>query len=102
MNDNSEHSFEWQGAVMLLLLRDVAKQKGLTHDEIAMRTGMTKGNVSRILTAKYQPSLANFLKLAHAIGINFFFEDKEDKSDLNKAMEEAMEYLGRRPPKNLN
>ena len=34
-----------------------------------------------------------------AIGVNFFFEDKESKVDFNLAMEKSMENLGRRPDK---
>ena len=39
------------------------------------------------------------LKISKAIGVNFFFEDKESKTDLNQAMEKAMEALGRRVDK---
>lgn len=31
--------------------------------------------------------------------VNFFFEDKEGKTELNVAFERAMEQLGRRPDK---
>lgn len=46
-----------------------------------------------------KPTLPTFLEIAKAIGINFFFEDKESKTDLNLAMEKDMEALGRRVDK---
>jgi hypothetical protein len=39
--------------------------------------------------------LPTFLEIAKSIEVNFFFEDKESKTDLNLAMEKAMETLGR-------
>jgi len=44
----------------------------------------------------YFPSLDNFLNLAKAIKVNFLFEDKESKADLNIMFERAMTELGRR------
>ena len=48
---------------------------------------------------KYAPNIDTFLKVAKAIEVNFFFEDRESKTDLNLAMEKAMEQLGRRVEK---
>lgn len=39
------------------------------------------------------------VQVANAIGVNFFFEDRESLSDLNLAFERAMEQLGHRPDK---
>jgi len=99
---NNKPDFNQQGDILLAFLREIALQKGLTHQEIADRTGWTATNVSRILSAKYAPSLPNFLKLAHAIEINFFFESKDSNTELNVAFEKAMGYIGRRKPKNFN
>jgi hypothetical protein len=60
-------------------------------------------NVARVFGLKYSPSLHTFLEIAKAVGVNFFFEDKDGKSDLNLLFERAMEQLGRRAdrlPKN--
>lgn len=95
-------SSEQQGAALQLLLKQIALQKGLTNQMIADRIGWTQGNVNRILNAKYSPTLANFLELAKAIEVNFFFEDKDGTTELTVAFEAAMDELGRRKPKNLN
>ncbi len=48
---------------------------------------------------KYCPTLNNFIVIARAVVVNFFFEDKEGTTDLAKDFEAAMEELGRRPDK---
>lgn len=91
----------WQ--LFVLLLKEIADQKNITQQEIADKSGLLQSNVSRFFSLKYKPTLDTFLQVAKAIKVNFFFEDQEDKSDLNKAFEKAMTELGRRPdnlPKN--
>ena len=85
--------------MLLLLLKKIAQQKHITNMLIAERTGMKQSNVNRMLNAKFPPTLVNFMALAKAIGVNFFFEDQEGTSDLNKAFEDAMTELGRRADK---
>ena len=82
--------------VMVLLLREVALEKKITHEQIAEKTGLQKSNVSRVFSLAYCPSMDLFLKISMAIGVNFFFEDKDSKSDLNVCFERAMSELGRR------
>lgn len=87
---------EDQWKLILLLLKDIARQKGITHREIAEATGMTQPNISRTLNGRYPPNLKNLLAVARAIGVNLFFEDRSGTSDLNRAFEAAMSELGRR------
>jgi DNA-binding phage protein len=92
-----------QWKLLVLLLKEIAEQKGLIHGTIAELSGLQRSNVSRFFSLKYKPTLDTFLQLAKAVKVNFFFEDQESKSDLNQAMERAMEALGRRAdslPKN--
>jgi transcriptional regulator with XRE-family HTH domain len=63
-------------------LADEAKEKGITHQAIADRTGFAKNNVTRMLSGRYSPSLDNFIKLADAIGVYFFIIDKDAEGDL--------------------
>ena len=91
---NNEH---WK--VLVLLLKNVAHEKNITHQEIAEKTGLIKSNVERLFALKYSPSLLVFLAVANAVGVNFYFEDKEEKSDLSIMFEKAMTELGRRPDK---
>jgi len=101
MNNENNQNQQWQ--LLVLLLKEIAGQKNITQDEIADKSGLLQSNVSRFFSLKYKPTLDTFLQVAKAIKVNFFFEDQEDKSDLNLAFEIAMSELGRRPdnlPKN--
>ena len=97
MNNNNN----WK--VLVLLLKEIADNKGITQLEISERTGMLQSAVSRFFSLKFKPTLETFLQVAQALKVNFFFEDQENKTDLNIASEKAMTELGRRPenlPKN--
>jgi len=71
---------------LVLLLQEIAKDKGISQ-----------GNVSWIFSLRFCPKLETFLIVSQAIGVNFFFEDKDSDSDLSVAIEKAMGLLGRRP-----
>ena len=90
-------NYEWQ--LFVLMLKEIAIEKGITQEIIAQRSGLIQSNVSRIFALKYKPTLDTFLQVAKAVGVNFYFEDKENKTDLNVCFERAMESLGRRPDK---
>ena len=85
-----------QWKLLVLLLQQIAEQKGLTQQQIAEKAQMHQSHISRFFALKYAPNMDTFLKVSKAIGVNFFFEDQESKTDLNLAMEKAMEQLGRR------
>ena len=89
--DNSEH---WK--VLVLLLKEIAESKGITQQQIAEQTGLVQSNVSRFFSLKYKPNLDVFLQIAKAINVNFFFEDKDSKTELNVLFEKAMDTLYRR------
>jgi len=90
---------ENQWKILVLLLQQIAEQKGLTQQEIAEKSEMHQSHISRFFALKYSPDMRTFLKVAKAIEVNFFFEDRESKTDPNLAMERAMEELGRRVEK---
>lgn len=92
----NEDKFKEARRVLCLFLKTEAQAKGLTYQVLAERTGFSQPNVSQILNAKYAPSLDNFLKLADAIGVNFFMESKDSPTDNNQTFEQAMTELGRR------
>jgi len=88
-----------QWKLLVLLLDEIRVQKNLSNLKVAELSGIAPGHTSRFFSCKFPPTLPTFLKIAKAIGVNFFFEDKESKVDFNLAMEKAMEQLGRRPDK---
>lgn len=72
--------------ILLRFIADEAKEKGISHDHIADKTGFTRSNVSRMLSGKYSPSIDNFLRLAESVGVYFFLESKDSPSDYAEFM----------------
>ncbi|PXX96918.1 hypothetical protein DF185_19960 [Marinifilum breve] len=95
MNKQQANEQHWR--LLVLMLKLIAEEKGITQQQIADETGLQRSNVSRMFSLKYCPSMSNFLAIAKAIKVNFFFEDKESKTELNEIFEKAMTELGRRP-----
>ena len=94
MSNNKNQSEQWM--LLVLLLKQIAEQKELTQEIIAEKAQMHQSHISRFFALKYAPNIDTFLKVSKAIGVNFFFESTESKTNLNLAMEKAMEELGRR------
>ena len=63
-------------------LHDVAREKGITHEDIACKTGFTASNVTRMLSGKFAPSLDNFMRMAEAVDCYFFIIDKKADDNL--------------------
>lgn len=95
MTNKSLESEHWK--VLVLLLKNIAQEKNITNEDIAEKTGLIRSNIERLFSLKYSPSLLVFLAVANAVGVNFFFEDKDDTTDLSIIFEKAMTELGRRP-----
>ena len=95
--EKQQQANEQHWKLLVLMLKKIAKETSITHQEIAEKTGLQKSNVTRVFSLKYCPTMANFLAIANAIGVNFFFEDKDSTVELNEIFEQAMTELGRRP-----
>lgn len=94
---NLSNEAHWQ--LLVLMLRKISEKKGITQTEIAERAGLIPSNVSRVFSLQYCPNMRTFVAIAQAIGVNFFFEDKDNQTDLSQIFEAAMNELGRRPDK---
>ena len=97
MVQNKNQNEHWK--MLVLLLKEIADQKGISQNEISEQTGMLQSAISRFFSLKFKPTLDTFLQIAKAVKVNFFFEDQENETDLNIAFEKPMEQLGRRPDK---
>lgn len=97
MSENKNQNEQWM--LLVLLLKEIANEKNINQEKIAEITGMEQSSVSRFFSLKFKPTLHTFLEVAKAINVNFFFEDQDSKTNLNMAMEKAMEALGRRVEK---
>ena len=87
MNNQSTEQ-HWQ--VLVLLLKNIAAEKGITREQISDKTGMKASSISRIFSLRYRVTLANYVSIAQAIGVNLFIDDKD-----SKAVEDAEEALGK-------
>lgn len=83
---------QWQ--VLVLLVRKIAEEKKMTHEQIAEKAGLQRQTVGRIFSLKFSPQLRVFVRVADAVGCRFFLQDRESNSDLNRLMNEAMDELG--------
>lgn len=86
--ENLSNEQHWM--LLVLLLAKIAKSKNISHQEIADITGLKRSNVTRVFSLNYCPNMRTFLAIAQAVGINFFFEDKDSNTDLNQLFESAM------------
>ena len=94
MSNQNNQDQQWK--LLVLLLKEIAENKGISQTEIVEKTGMLQSAVSRFFSLKFKPTLDTFLQVAKAINVNFFFEDKDNKADMNVVFEKAMTALGRR------
>ncbi|MCF8360725.1 MAG: helix-turn-helix domain-containing protein [Prolixibacteraceae bacterium] len=77
---NESNDQHWK--VLVLLVKEIAKEKKITHKDIAEKTGMKASSISRIFSLRYRVTLANFIAIAQAVGVNFYFEAQDSKTDL--------------------
>jgi DNA-binding phage protein len=101
-NDRNETPEEhWM--LLVLLLKEVADQRGISQEQLAEMSGLKQSNISRMFSLKYCPNLRTYLRVSKALQLNVFFETRDADDDLTQAFERAMSALGRRPddlPKN--
>jgi len=84
----NEQKYKEARIMQLQYLAKLAKEKGITQDMIAEKTGFTRNNVSRMLSGRYSPSLDNFMRLCEAINCYLFIIDKNADDDLVTMMKE--------------
>ena len=84
--DINEEKFKEAREMLCEYLKQTAREKKITLEEIAEKTGFTLSNVGRMLSGKYPPTLDNFLKLAEAVDAYLFVIDKDANDDLVETM----------------
>ncbi|MCV7384361.1 helix-turn-helix domain-containing protein [Mycolicibacter longobardus] len=78
---------------MTELLRTVRKQRGLTLEDLAGRTGLTKSYLSKIERSRSTPSIATAIKVAQALDVDvaqlFSEQREEDKITVDRAADRS-------------
>jgi transcriptional regulator with XRE-family HTH domain len=72
--------------MLLDYLKNTIEEKRITQEELSIKTGFKQSNISRILSAKYPPTLDNLLSLCDAANCYVFIIDKEADDDLCQLM----------------
>lgn len=74
-------------------IKDIRILQGLTQEELAQRSELTKGFISQVENNIASPSITSFLDILDALGISpsDFFQDKEEKIVFKD--EEFSEYI---------
>ena len=88
--------------VLVLMLKEIAQQKGKSIQSIADDIGMKQPNLSRIFNLKHAPSIKIIGLIAHSIGVMVTFQDKDSKTDLAQAVKNVANHLTGLPPESLN
>jgi transcriptional regulator with XRE-family HTH domain len=75
-----DEKYQVETRMLLNQLKDFAKEKGITEQQIADKTGFIQSNVNRMFAGKYSPLLDNFIQLADAIGYHIVLKENHDSS----------------------
>lgn len=70
------HPISEQWKLHIAQLRSVAEAQGVSHAEIAERTGLHRSNVTRFFGQKNCPNLDTFLRVAKALDLDVDFSDR--------------------------
>ena len=72
------------GAVMAARVREFRLQQGLTVSELAVRSGLSKGMLSKLENAQASPSLATLARLSTALSVpvTAFFRGLDEERDV--------------------
>lgn len=76
--------------LFVLIVREIAKTKGIEQLELQEKTGIPQANISKIFNAKVVPRIDTFMKLSEAVGIKFFMEDDSGEVNMESVYKNAM------------
>jgi len=65
---------ELKAEILANQFKELRKSKNLTQEQLAKKTGIEKGQISRIENGKYNLTLATISKIATALGAKVNFE----------------------------
>lgn len=89
MNVNiNENERMWKSLV--LFLKKVQREKSVTQEELAGKTGLKQATVSRFFSAEHCPKLDTFSKVSTALGLTISFKTDNNAVDIDKLLNEAL------------
>jgi DNA-binding phage protein len=76
--------------ILILFLREIAKEKKITHWDIAIETGIDRAHITHIFNLKNKPGIDTVFKIADAIDIDIFVKTHNgEKLNWSKLKREA-------------
>jgi DNA-binding XRE family transcriptional regulator len=69
-----EFDNELKAEILAYQFKELRKKKNLTQEQLAEKTGIEKGQISRIENGKYNLTLATINKIATALGAKVNFD----------------------------
>lgn len=72
MNTHKTDTEDWKEIV--IRLRDIAEEKGITQEEIAEKSGLIQSNVSRIFTLRFVPKISTLALIAKALNVEIIIK----------------------------
>lgn len=75
MENKNNQKEQWESLV--LLLKEISKENGITQREIAEKTGFKQSHINRVFSLRYVPTLDTFLKICRALDLDVVIEEKE-------------------------
>jgi DNA-binding phage protein len=76
--------------ILILLLREIAKEKKITHWDIAIETGIDRAHITHIFNLKNKPGIDTVLKIADAIDIEISVNTRDgEKLNFTYLLKEA-------------
>jgi len=77
--------------ILVLLLGAIAKEKGITHWDITIETGIMRQYITDIFNLKHAPGIKHLLKITDALGLDIYIETRDgEKLNWSKLKREAM------------
>lgn len=83
---NMNPKIETARKMLLDYLKEQIEEKKISQKDLSEKTGFTQSNISRMLSAKYPPTLDSLLILADASNCYIFVIDKDADDDLCETM----------------
>jgi len=78
---------------LIYLIDEIRIAKGITQEDVALKSGYLRSNVNRVFSGKYTPRLDVLKNIASAVGLELAIRDLDGTIDMAKMLEKAKDRL---------
>jgi hypothetical protein len=77
--------------ILILLLREIAKEKEITHWDIAIKTGIERAYITHIFNLDHGIGIKRLFKITDALELDIFIQTRDgEKLNWTKLKQEAL------------